>query len=464
MEEGGNPRALISGPGAQLRIMLVMGFTIFLSVLNGTMFNVAVPDISEEFSLLPSEVSWVLTGYIVVFAIGSAAYGKLGDIYRVKNLITAGLALMFAGSALGLVARWYPLLVAARMVQASGGAAIPALAMLVATRYFPYSVRGRAFGAIAASVALGAGVGPIAGGYIAGAFHWRFLFPIPMLTILAVPFFRRLLPDEEPRGGAFDLGGALLLGAGVGAALVFAAELRWWLLAPSAGFVAWFVLHIRRAGAPFVKPELFLNRRYASGLATIFLAMGTIFAMMFMTPIMLREVNGLGTFTIGLVFFPGAMSAAVLGPPGGRLVDRVGSTAVVRLALVCLALGFLLLSFVAGGGPRAVAASLVVCYAGFSLLQASLAGAVSTSLSHGEMGVGMGLYNLIFFVSGAFGAALIGKLLELLGGLAPLNPLVAAREAAPYSNLFLLFALASLASLVVFGRAYGKGRSAKEGR
>ncbi len=463
MEETGKSRTLISEPGAQLRIMLVMGFTIFLSVLNGTMFNVAVPDISEEFSLLPSEVSWVLTGYIVVFAIGSAAYGKLGDLYRVRNLITVGLALMFAGSALGLVARWYPLLVAARMVQASGGAAIPALAMVVATKYFPFSVRGRVFGAIAASVALGAGVGPIAGGYVAGVFHWRFLFPIPMLTILAVPFFRRLLPAEKPGGGKFDLGGALLLGAGVGAVLVYLTLLGWWLLALGAGFLTWFALHIRRAEVPFVKPSLFLHGRYASGLVTIFLAMGTVFAMMFMTPIMLREINGLGTFMIGLVFFPGAVSAAVFGPPGGRLADRVGSPAVVYFALMCLVAGYLLLSFVAGGGRWAVAASLIVCYGGFSLLQASLPTAVSTALAFEEMGVGMGLYNLIFFVSGAFGAALIGKLLELLEGLAPLNPLVADPKAAPYSNLYLLFALASLAALAVFGRAYGTGRRHPKG-
>jgi DHA2 family metal-tetracycline-proton antiporter-like MFS transporter len=421
------------------------------------MFNVAVPDISEEFALMPSEVSWVLTGYIVVFAIGSAAYGKLSDLYQIRSLITLGLVLMNVGSAVGYFSRWYPALVLARVVQAMGGAAIPALAMLVATKYFPYEQRGRVLGAIAAAVALGAGVGPIAGGYIAGAFHWRYLFPIPMLTIFAILPFRALLPREEfPERTGFDLWGAVLLSLAVAAILVFVTELKWWLLPAGAALLAWFVLHIRRAESPFVRPSLFGNRRYATGLVTIFLAMGTIFGMMFMTPIMLREANDLGTFAIGLVFFPGAMGAAVLGPPGGRLTDRVGSASVVYMGLGCLIGGFLVLSVVAGAAPKVVALALVVCYAGFSLIQASLAGAVAAVLPREEIGVGMGLYNLIFFMSGAFGAALIGKLLDVSGGWPAINPLLAHAGAAPYSNLYLLFALSAVVSTGFFHWAYGK--------
>ena len=76
---------------------MVISFIIFFSVLNGMMFQVAIPDIAAEFALLPSEVSWVMTGYILVFAVGALMYGKLADIYPVKRLITIGLTLMNAG-------------------------------------------------------------------------------------------------------------------------------------------------------------------------------------------------------------------------------------------------------------------------------------------------------------------------------------------------------------------------------
>jgi len=98
----------------------------------------------------------------------------------------------------------------------------------------------------------------------------------------------------------------------------------------------------------------------------------------------------------------------------------------------------------------AVAGSLVACYLGFSLLQAALAVSVASALPHEEMGVGMGLYNLVFFMSGAFGAALIGKLLEVMNGVPAVVPFVKTAGAAPYSNLFLSFALASALAGAVF--------------
>ena len=103
------------------KITIALGFIIFFSVLNGITFPVAVPDISSDFHLLPSEVSWVMTGYILVFAVGSLIYGKLAGLYPVRNLITIGLILMNLGSIIGLLSVQYPMLLAARMMQAAGG-------------------------------------------------------------------------------------------------------------------------------------------------------------------------------------------------------------------------------------------------------------------------------------------------------------------------------------------------------
>lgn len=129
--------------------------------MNGTMFNVAVPSIAEQFQLLPSEVSWVIAGYIVFFAIGSVTYGKLADIYPVKDLITLGLILFNAGSLLGFLSQWYGMLIVARLIQAMGAAAIPALGMITATRYFPPQSRGKVLGMVASTVAFASGIGPI---------------------------------------------------------------------------------------------------------------------------------------------------------------------------------------------------------------------------------------------------------------------------------------------------------------
>jgi DHA2 family metal-tetracycline-proton antiporter-like MFS transporter len=448
---------VITDPLAQRKLTLALSFVIFFSVLNGTMFNVSIPDIAKQFDLLPSEVSWVVSGYIIIFALGSVTYGRLADSHAVKNLITIGLVLFCAGSLVGFMAEWYPMLIIGRMVQASGSGAIPALAMLVATRYFPAEIRGRSLGVIASSVAFGGAVGPMLGGFVTAAFHWRYLFLFTLFTLAAIPFLRRFLPEEEERRSAFDMAGALLMAGAVGGFLLFITIPDWRLLAASAGLALWFYRHIKGAKDPFINIALFMNHRYRTAVIATFFMVGTVFGMMFLTPLMLRDLNGLGAGGIGMVMFPGAMSAALLGFFGGRLSDRKGSVWVVGAGQALLFSGFLLLSSVAGRSPVAVAAALILCYAGFSFLQSSLAHTVSGMLLKAQLGAGMGIYNLMTFMAGAVNAALIGKILDHTRSHGPLNPLNAFAAAGPYSNLFLF-----LAAIVLF--AAGIFRVAVRGR
>ncbi|KHF34581.1 putative transport protein HsrA [Paenibacillus sp. P1XP2] len=102
------------------KLLRIMFFTLIISVMNATIFNVALPSISEEFSLSASNVSWMTTGYGIVYAIGTVTYGKLADRYRLKNVLTFGLILMSLGSLAGLAATQYGMLVAGRMLQAAG--------------------------------------------------------------------------------------------------------------------------------------------------------------------------------------------------------------------------------------------------------------------------------------------------------------------------------------------------------
>ncbi len=450
MEREHDTAAVVSDPVAQRRLTMLLATCIFFSVLNGTMFNVSIPDIARQFGLLPSRVSWVVSGYIVVFAIASVTYGRLADSYSVKNLITTGLVLFNAGSILGFLSERYPVLIFGRIIQASGSGAIPALAMMIATRFFPGEIRGRVLGVIASTVAFGGGIGPILGGFITGAFHWRYLFILSIVTLLTIPQLRRHLPAAAAHSRGFDASGALLMAGAVASLLLFITLSVWWLLPVCLALMRWFVVHINRIQHPFVNPSLFHNTRYRGMILTGFLAVGTIFGMMFMTPLMLRDINGLGTEKIGLVMFPGAMSAAVMGTIGGRLVDRKGNVPVVFMGLAFLATGFVLLSVIAGSKPWVVSLNLIVCYIGFSLLQPSLAHTASSTLPKEFLGIGMGMYNLFFFTSGAFSAAFIGRMLDAAKGRPAINPLSSSPAAGPYSNICMLLAFVVLCAAAVF--------------
>lgn len=102
------------------KLLRVLVFALVFSVMNGTMFNVALPIIGKDFNLIPSQVSWVMTSYMVIYAIGSVVYGKLADRYRLKDLLTFGLFLFAIGSITGALAAEYWMIILGRLFQAAG--------------------------------------------------------------------------------------------------------------------------------------------------------------------------------------------------------------------------------------------------------------------------------------------------------------------------------------------------------
>jgi len=431
------------------RLMVALSGTVFLTVLNGTMFNVALPAISRDFTLSPAEVSWVVVGYIAVFAIGAATYGKLADIYPVRWLLPLGLGLFALGSILGFLSTNYPLVIAARLIQAAGGAAVPALGMVVATRYFDPSRRGQALGLIASTVAFGGGIGPIAGGFITQYLGWHYLFLVSLLSLIALPFVLRYLPREERRQGTFDTPGAVFLAAGVSSVLLGINLNPLFLIVSVVSFVL-FIRRVKQAPEPFVRVDLLQNKAFRSLLGIGFLVFFSVLGSFFILPLMLADLNRLQANVIGLVLFPGAITAAFLGTAAGRMADRLGNEFVIRGALYLMILGFWALSTFAGAAPAVIALLFVTVYVGMVSIQASLANFVAKTLPPAEIGVGMGLFNLTTFMGGAFGPALAARLLEFGGG-AALNPLNPALQHG-YSNSFLLLGFLGVVNLVLLAR------------
>lgn len=429
----------------QALLVASMCYIIFFSVLNGTMFNVALPELSQEFSLTPSGVSWVVVVYALIFAIGSVTYGKLADIYPIKRLIVIGLLLFSAGSLIGFFSEDYWMVIVARIIQGSGSAAIPALAMVASARYFPIEQRGYVMGFVASTVAFGFGIGPLLGGGIAQIFDWRVLFIVSVGSLLALPVLIKALPHEETQGGSFDVLGAILFGLGV-AAFLLGVNTNVWFLVIGVLFFVLFTLHIRVKDQPFIQINLFQNKKF--GLLLLF-ALCIYFSHMatfFVLPLVLADVNKLGPGWIGLVFFPGAMIAALLGTRAGRLSDRYGSHVILRWAAIMMAMGFLTISSLISVSVIWISVTLIFIFLGFSSIQASLASHIASTLDPKETGVGLGLYNLTAFMGGTLGPTLVSAFLEL--NTTRWNPLHPGGFAS-YSNGMLLLSLISFSSLCI---------------
>lgn len=418
------------------KIIFLMCSVLLFSVMNGTMFMIAVPDIAAAFSLLPSEVSWVVTGYIILYAIGALMYGKLADIYPLKTLLTIGLSLFTLGSMLGFFAPTFLLVVISRMIQATGAASIVALAFIVPSRYFPEQ-KGRVLGIVSSTMAFSSGVGPVVGGFVSGALNWQYLFLISALVVFTIPFFRIWMPLEEKNAGKVDIIGAVLIAIAVAALILFITLFVWWYLLVSAIFFGLFGWRIFHSDNPFVHPDLFRNAPFRTTILTGFLAIMTMFGMMFVMPLLLDEVNGLSTLFIGFTLFPGAMAAAFMGRLAGFLADTRGSKQVVYLAFALMVLGFFLISSFTGSSAWVISTVMIVSYIAFPFIQTATANLISSVLPQQEIGVGMGIYNLFNFMAGAFGGAILGKVLDYESRI-KLNPLsIAQNDGIMYSNVFI---------------------------
>jgi MFS transporter, DHA2 family, metal-tetracycline-proton antiporter len=434
-------------------------YLVFFAVLNETVFNVSIPAISKSFGLTPSGVSWVMTAFIVFFAMGSVIFGRLSDIFSIRRLILIGILVYAGASAAGFATQsFYPGVIAARAVQGAGASALPALIMVIIARYFPAAERGRVFGTITSVVAFAAGVGPVIGGFVAGTFGWPFLFAIPLLTLVSIPFFLGLLPSEKRRPGGVDIFGAVLVAVGITALIFFLSFSSWYYLAACVAAIAVLVIHVRRTPDPFIQPDLFANVRFRAGMIVGFLVFSASIGIIFLIPLMFTSLRGLGTREIGLLMFPGAISGVVFGRLGGTMADRRGNRMVMGIGILLLVVSLLVISSLIGFSPWLVSGGLLLTYIGFTLIQTALINSVSQTLDMKETGTGMGLFNLVTFISAAVGTALVARVLASGWLTAPLNPLVAEPAAASYSNLMIAFTLLiAVGGVIYFARFRKKG-------
>jgi DHA2 family metal-tetracycline-proton antiporter-like MFS transporter len=426
-------------------------YLIFFAVLNETVFNVSTPTIAAQFGLSAASVSWVMTIFMVFFGIGSVIYGKLADLYSLRRLIEFGTWLYCAASLFGFLVRdSYPLVVIARGLQAMGASAIPALCFVCIARYVPEAGRGKVFGFITSIISVSIGIGPVIGGLVSGQLHWALLFLMPLPTLIALPFLRKALPVEPSREGRVDVIGALLVAGTVGLLVLYLNFVTTAYLVALVVTAAAMVLWLRHCAHPFIDPALFRNLRFRSGIFVGMTLFSVALGVFFLIPLMLTAVHALSTDQIGLLLFPGAISAVWFGPFAGGLADKRGNVFVVTIGVLLLAGSMALMALLLGFTYWVVLVAMFANYAGFTMYQTAMVNAVSQTLPPEQSGIGMGLFNLISIVSGALGATIVGKTLDgqwLDRGLVSLSR---NSEGFAYSDILVVFTAIVLVSGWVF--------------
>lgn len=424
--------------GPQLMRLLML--TIAMSSMTALMFNIVLPQVSEEFQLSYAQVSWLSSGYTIIYAFGTVTYGKLADRFRLKNLLTIGLSLFAIGSLVGLLSTTYWIALAGRCLQSVGAACIPALAMIVPTRYFAQERRGRALAMSAVGVALGSALAPVVSALIVSVVHWRWLFVPPLFMLIMLPFFRKLL-NEESNGTPerFDWPGGGLLAATVALLLLGVTNRNGWLILAGLVALALFIARIRTAEQPFVRPALFRNKRFSLALTLSFLIHAIGISLYFLTPKLLSEVYRLGADWIGFSMVPAALASSVLGRRGGKLADLKGNPFLFWIASASLITCFLLLSSFAGIPPLWISLFLIFGNVGQSFMGVAMSNTISRTLPKEQVGVGMGFFSMLNFIAQGMAVGVYGIAVEQsVSG--SWNPVHGDPGSGLYSNLYLILA------------------------
>ena len=418
----------------------------FMSILDSSIVNVAVPTIMNVFNAGPSDVQWVSTIYLLAMGVVVPLSGWLGDKFGFKRLYMASLALFVLGSLICGLSWDLNSLIIARVFQAMGGGMIMPTMMAMIYRIVPRDKIGGGMAIFGVSLMVGPAIGPTLGGYLVEYVNWRWIFtinlPIGVVGILLAWF---VLPDfQSKHPGKLDFGGAISAAVTLFCILLALSKGHEWgwtderimLLFVVSFFALVLFIYIElTAKNPLLELRIFKYRSFTvSNLLVVVTTVG-MYAGMFYLPLFLQSVRGLGAMQTGMLMMPSALASGLMMPITGKLYDKVGPRPLVVFGVLMLAVltfQFHNLNLMTATTTIVMWATLrgmVMAFANMPAQTAALAD-VPTEL----VGRAAAISNIIRNVAGSFGLAALTSLLtsrqsmhgaRLAWTLVPGNPVVA---------------------------------------
>ncbi len=321
-------------PSREWKVLLLSSLAVFMVFLDVTIVNIAFPAIRHTFTDTSlSDLSWVLNGYNVVVAALLVPAGRIADRLGRRRVFFVGLALFLLGSVISGSASSADTLIAARVVQALGGAALIPASLGLVLQEVPAEKRAMATSAWAAAGAVAAATGPSLGGVLVETTSWRWAFFVNLVIAIGMLPALRLLREtrESDSNGTPDLLGAVMLVVAVGALAlgIVKAPDSGWTSGPVSPLVdqrrsraSW--LPDRLAIRPVLEPAILRIRTFSTANAAFFMFSIGFYALLLGNILFLTEVWRYSLLQAGFAVTPGALMAAIAAAAGGRLVEQFG--------------------------------------------------------------------------------------------------------------------------------------------
>ncbi|MGQ0802772.1 MAG: DHA2 family efflux MFS transporter permease subunit [Actinomycetota bacterium] len=406
-------------------ILGVLCLSLFIIVLDNSILNVALPTIVLDLDATNSQLQWMVDAYTLVFAGLLLTAGALGDRFGRRGALQVGFVIFGLGSVLSALASTPNQLIATRAFMGIGGAFIMPATLSIITNVFPPQERGRAIGMWAGVAGL-AILGPLVGGFLLEHYYWGSIFwvniPIVVFGLVAGAF---LIPtSKDPAARPLDPVGALLSISGLTVLIygIIEAPQQGWTegrtlvaFAIGAVLIALFFAWEARTEYPMLDLGFFRNPRFtvaSSAIAFIFFAM---FGSIFLFTQYFQFVLGYSALETGVRLMPWAVTMMILAPNSPRLVERVGTKAVVSSGLALMGVGLITMAGVSASSPYPdIVWRMVLMAAGMGLTMAPATESIMGSLPLAKAGVGSAVNDTTRQVGGALGVAVIGSVASSL--------------------------------------------------
>ncbi|WP_019910112.1 MFS transporter [Paenibacillus sp. HW567] len=347
-------------------ILIVLNLFTFMSTLDGSIVNIALPVLVKELSLPIAQVEWVTTGYLMAICSVILFFGKLGDIAGKIRIFKLGTVIFIIGSLLCGLSANLPFLIGSRIIQAIGASMTMANSQGIVTDIFPSNERGKALGLIGTFVSLGSIAGPSLGGIIVSTLGWEYIFWVNVpIGLIAIALGWKVLPKDLIHvKSKIDVPGSLLFAVfivALFAGLLLGQQLGYGdsrivssLIAAAAAFIAFIIVELRRT-QPLLQLSLFKNPLFSLSILCAFLVFVANFCFNIIAPFYAQNMLNLSPFYAGflLMLFPICM--VIIAPLSGALSDKIGSEFLTFAGLIVMVIAQFGLARLHDGSPVVLA-------------------------------------------------------------------------------------------------------------
>ncbi|MEK5180601.1 MFS transporter [Paenibacillus sp. FSL R5-0636] len=328
-------------------ILIVLNIFTFMSTLDGSIVNIALPELSKQLKLPMAQIEWVTTGYLMAICAAILFFGKLGDIVGKIRIFKIGTIIFVIGSMLCGLSVSLPALIASRVIQALGASMTMANSQGIVTDIFPATERGKALGFIGTFVSLGSIAGPSLGGIMVSTLGWEYIFWVNVpIGLIAIFFGWKVLPKDLTRvKSSIDVPGSLLFAVfiitlfaglllgqqlGYGNSLIFTS-----IIVAVVSFIAFIWTELRRK-EPLLQLSLFKNPLFSLSILCGFLVFTANFCFNIIAPFYAQNMLNLSPFYAGFLLMLLPICMVVVAPMSGALSDKIGSEFLTFAGLVVM--------------------------------------------------------------------------------------------------------------------------------